>query len=828
MTSGRHRSSTERSTPTDPFLALAEADDDAYLVVDGAGTVRYANGAVESVLGYDPEGLRGTSLATVLPESGEPARTGGIDEHLAAVEPGSIDGRAVAADGRRVPVELTVGGFDSGDDRRFAVVVRALDRDSPPDRSAATCRERPFHRLAENLDAVVRMSDATKTTMLYVNPAYEEIWGRSVDRLYGDPLDFLKGVHPDDRARVETALDRWPEDGYDEVYRIERPDGAVRWIHDRAVPLRDEAGDVHRFIGIAQDVTRAKRREDALTALSEATRSLIRAETAADVAEEVGRIADEVLDLSTVSVYRFDAATGRLRPAVTSSEATDRLGELPTFGLNDSLAGAAFAAGETGVYDDVRNEKLVYNPETPIRSELVVPLGDHGVLLAGDTAVGVLSDAEVEFAEILARNAEVAFDRAERDRALRERDRALERQNRRLAGLDRINSVIRDVDQALVGAVTREEIERRVCERLTDTRPHVHAWIGVPDRQTGRLEPRTWADGERAEDVSAPLDGAGLDPAVRETVLERHAVAVVAPLDDAPALDPGAGASRRGDPRSVALIPIVFEGTIHGVLAVYADVSNAFDDEVRAVLGELGETIGLAISAAEYRKRLFSDTVVEMELRTADDCATFTAASDDLDCSFRFEGSVRLQEALLFYVTACDATPDAIRRRLLDAPVVKDCRTIRTDGDESLIEVRLGSSSGVFKLVERGARIRSATAISGEGSVTIHLPPETDVREFFDGYRSRYPDAELVSKRSIDRPIREVSACPMERVRALTDRRRTVLRAAYLSGYFSWPRESTVEELADSMGLSAATVHYHLRHALQTVIEGCLEGASFE
>ncbi|MFC6736196.1 helix-turn-helix domain-containing protein, partial [Halolamina salina] len=57
----------------------------------------------------------------------------------------------------------------------------------------------------------------------------------------------------------------------------------------------------------------------------------------------------------------------------------------------------------------------------------------------------------------------------------------------------------------------------------------------------------------------------------------------------------------------------------------------------------------------------------------------------------------------------------------------------------------------------------------------------------------------------------------------LSERQTTVLRAAYHAGYFEWPRDTTAEELADSVGVSAPTLHNHLRNA-----EGKLLTAFFE
>ena len=45
---------------------------------------------------------------------------------------------------------------------------------------------------------------------------------------------------------------------YDVEYRIIRPDGVIRWIWDRAFPIRDETGQVYRIAGIAEDITERK------------------------------------------------------------------------------------------------------------------------------------------------------------------------------------------------------------------------------------------------------------------------------------------------------------------------------------------------------------------------------------------------------------------------------------------------------------------------------------------------------------------------------------------------------------------------------------------
>lgn len=127
---------------------------------------------------------------------------------------------------------------------------------------ALTESERRFREIAENIEEVFWMTDPVKSRMLYVSPAYERIWGRSRESLYAKPQDWIDAVEPADRERVlAAALTKQVRGDYDEEYRIRRPSGAVRWIRDRAFPVRDDAGQVVRVVGVASDISERKASE---------------------------------------------------------------------------------------------------------------------------------------------------------------------------------------------------------------------------------------------------------------------------------------------------------------------------------------------------------------------------------------------------------------------------------------------------------------------------------------------------------------------------------------------------------------------------------------
>jgi len=121
-----------------------------------------------------------------------------------------------------------------------------------------------FRQLTENINKVFWISDPQLTKIIYISPAYERIWGTTQQSLYDNPMSFADAIHPDDRESVLAKVPSQAQGGFDEEYRIVRPDGSVRWIHARSFPVRDERGEVYRLYGIAEDITERKRAEEEL------------------------------------------------------------------------------------------------------------------------------------------------------------------------------------------------------------------------------------------------------------------------------------------------------------------------------------------------------------------------------------------------------------------------------------------------------------------------------------------------------------------------------------------------------------------------------------
>ncbi|KAB2950054.1 MAG: ATP-binding protein [Phycisphaerae bacterium] len=126
-------------------------------------------------------------------------------------------------------------------------------------------RERMYEQVTDRCAAVLWLIDLRQRRALYISPAYEQVWGQSCEAHLRNPDDWINAVHPDDRTRVERAWRECaPGSRFECEYRILRPDGTVRWIHDRGTPVYD--GDVltDRIAGVAEDITDYKNAQLAL------------------------------------------------------------------------------------------------------------------------------------------------------------------------------------------------------------------------------------------------------------------------------------------------------------------------------------------------------------------------------------------------------------------------------------------------------------------------------------------------------------------------------------------------------------------------------------
>jgi len=122
--------------------------------------------------------------------------------------------------------------------------------------------ERHLRELAETTNHVLCVFTDDRSEVLFVNSAYEDIWGRSIETLHDDPSDLLEGVHPDDRERVREVMKEVSNgETVEHEFRINSDEDYQRWVRMRGEPIRDDTGNVVRVAGFATEITEQKHRQ---------------------------------------------------------------------------------------------------------------------------------------------------------------------------------------------------------------------------------------------------------------------------------------------------------------------------------------------------------------------------------------------------------------------------------------------------------------------------------------------------------------------------------------------------------------------------------------
>lgn len=249
---------------------LLEAAPDATLIVDAAGRIFYSNSHVDELFGYSSEELRGQPIECLIPQRFRQEFSAHRQKYSANPQRRPMgsglplfgqrkDGSEIAVDIGLSPLETAAGSM-----------TMATIRDMTWRKNAAEeLRQKAYlEHVVAGVNDVVWSISASGDRVLFVNPAWERVFGHSHSEAQHNPVLWLQTIHPEDRALAQASLATLLADGqWDHEYRIVRPDGEVRWISDHAVLVRDAQGMPLRIDGIGRDITRRKLAEESQAAL---------------------------------------------------------------------------------------------------------------------------------------------------------------------------------------------------------------------------------------------------------------------------------------------------------------------------------------------------------------------------------------------------------------------------------------------------------------------------------------------------------------------------------------------------------------------------------
>ena len=432
----------ERERELEEYEAIVETAPDGVFILDDEGQFVRSNEMGARMVGYERSELQGGQFTELL-------EAGVIDEEtveryreMVAELAGSESDREKAkfeatftplnGDGERT-VELHVAPLwaDDGWFRGTVGIVRDITERKAIEEALRAEHQR-LSALFENIPepTIVYEYVDGEPHVRRVNDAFEEVFGHAEGTVLGETVDEY--IVPADHADEATDLNERVIEGesLDVEIKRETADGKAGDFLLRNAPIPAEEGA--EGYAIYTDITERKERERSLSALQDATRNLMEATSVEEVIEIGITSAERILGLDVAGLYTPVEGEQALEPAATTERARDLFGEIPTFRPGESLAWRAFETGDEIVTDDVREDGDAYNPETPVRSEMILPVGEHGVFMTASTEAGAFDEADVSLAKMLVSNLESALDRAHREALLREREQALLRQNERL------------------------------------------------------------------------------------------------------------------------------------------------------------------------------------------------------------------------------------------------------------------------------------------------------------------------------------------------------------------------------------------------------------
>lgn len=379
---------------------------------------------------------------------------------------------------------------------------------------------------------------------------------------------------------------------------------------------------------------------------------------------------------------------------------------------------------------------------------------------------------------------------------------------RRREDLEWERNLNRTFREALGQLQDRSELERTVAQLLSDYGYSV-VWIG--EWRADELRPRAVVGDDSivdALDLNTPIPESAHRPTVRAA--RTSDPQFFSTFKDRTQKHWYREAYRQGI-RGVGSLPLVHNGVFYGVVSVLTTSSGGFKAATRRHLSGLADTLAAVIHDVETRRSL-----------AADRCITTTLQLDGVeyylqDVLDRVDGAaITVEETIpqndtqtVQYCSVEGASVDRFVDLAGDHGAVETATIV--DGDAaSCGQVLHGQETPETVLAALGVRVRSTRVEPRRVELTVETETKRGISAAVEALESH---ADHVTVRScIERQDRSTST-PDDPLSTLTDRQRTVLRAAYQQGYFEQPRQNSATDVAESLDISHPTLLEHLRRA---------------
>ncbi len=239
------------------FSSIIESSDDGIICNAPDGKIVSWNRRAEKLYGYKQEEVIGKDISIIVP----PEKKEELRLILEKLERGEkidyYETKRVGKDGKVKWISISISPVKDSDGRIIGAASFESNISNAGDNIAKLKEDQViFKHLIENLSEIFYVSDPRKPEIIYMSDAYEKVFGEPAKSIFSNPVSYLDYIVNEDHGKAYRALSKQRNGiATDYTYRIKRSDGKIRYLHERAFPVKDDSGNVFRVIGIAEDIT---------------------------------------------------------------------------------------------------------------------------------------------------------------------------------------------------------------------------------------------------------------------------------------------------------------------------------------------------------------------------------------------------------------------------------------------------------------------------------------------------------------------------------------------------------------------------------------------
>ena len=290
----------------------------------------------------------------------------------------------------------------------------------------AQAKQKRLRQIIDNLPQLVFAKDENGEFLL-ANEAVANVYGTSVDKLEGATDDMF--------ANSDQEVENFREDDMKVINSGEAKNipeeplttssGENRIYQTTKIPYNPAESENDAVLGVSHNITERKEREESLEKILGASRKMSKEKNEEEIAKLAVKTMETALDFGLCSMHEYVEDENVFKP-LSASNKSKKLFDDMILEKENSLVGEAFEKNESRFYEDLEEVDNVYNPDRIIKSEIIIPVADYGILISGSRNERDFSQGEVYLAELLASITKASLERAEREEELEMKSSAIE------------------------------------------------------------------------------------------------------------------------------------------------------------------------------------------------------------------------------------------------------------------------------------------------------------------------------------------------------------------------------------------------------------------